>query len=145
MIDDDKLPRMQNVTLCEAQTVLFDHVRSVIFDEHELWLLQSLLQDYKIIILRYSFPTAGVKSSYIKDILVREFQDKIGFHPRPQRNQSDLVYDVAAGGTYIEAAITSIVVNSVQLVQNVAKRLIEEVDSINTVNWPPRVEDLEEE
>ena len=36
-------------------------------------------------------------------------------------------------------------VNSKQLVQNVAKRLMEGVDSINTVNWPPRVEDLEEE
>ena len=51
--------------------------RSVIFDEQGLRSLQSLLQDYKTIIARYGFPTSGVKSSYIKDNLVIEFQDKI--------------------------------------------------------------------
>lgn len=45
MSDDDKLPQMHNVTLREAQTIFLDHVRSVIFGEHELRSLQSLLQD----------------------------------------------------------------------------------------------------
>ena len=36
MSEDDKIPRMQDVTLREAQTMFFDHVRAVIFKEHEL-------------------------------------------------------------------------------------------------------------
>ena len=66
MTEDDKLPRMQHVTLREAQTMFFDHVRAVIFEEHELRSLQSLLRDYNAIIARCGFPTSGVKSSYIK-------------------------------------------------------------------------------
>ena len=43
MSEDDKLPHMHNVTLCEAQTMFFEHIRRVIFKEHELRSLQSLL------------------------------------------------------------------------------------------------------
>ena len=87
MSEDDKLLHMQNVTLREARTIFFDNIRRVIFQEHELRSMQSLLQDYTSIISRYGFPTSGVKSSYIKHILIQEFEDKIGFHSRPQRNQ----------------------------------------------------------
>lgn len=73
MSEDDKLPRMHNVTFRETQTVFFDHIRIVIFEEHELRSVQSLLQDYKSIISQYGFSTSGIKSSYIKDILTREF------------------------------------------------------------------------
>uniref|UniRef100_UPI00358FA70A uncharacterized protein n=1 Tax=Myxine glutinosa TaxID=7769 RepID=UPI00358FA70A len=93
MSEDDKLPRMHNVNLREAQTIFFDHIRTVIFEERELRSLQSLLKDYSSIISRYGFSTSSIKSSFIKDILTREFEGKIGFHSRPQRNQSDLVYD----------------------------------------------------
>ena len=41
MSEDDKLPRMHNVTLHEAQTIFLDHIRTVIFEEHELRSLQS--------------------------------------------------------------------------------------------------------
>ena len=95
MSEDDKLPRMQDVTLREVQTMFFDHVRAVIFKEYELRSLQSLLREYNATISRYGFPTSGVKSSCIKDILTQEFEGKIGFHTRPQRNESDLVYDLS--------------------------------------------------
>lgn len=36
MSEDDKLPLMHNVTLSQAQTMFFDHVKTVIFVEHEL-------------------------------------------------------------------------------------------------------------
>ncbi|CAB1416359.1 unnamed protein product [Pleuronectes platessa] len=145
MSEDDKLPLMHNVTLREAQTMFFDHVKTVIFVEHELRSIQSLLHDYTSIISGYGFPRSGVKSSYIKDILTREFGGKIGFNSRPQRNQSDLVYDTCGGGTYVEAALSSIGVSSEQLVHNVAERLRDDVKSIKLVPWPPRVEQLEEE
>lgn len=145
MSEDDRLSRMHNVTLQEAQTIFFDHIRMVIFNEHELRSLQSLLRDYNSIISRYGFPTSGVKSSYIKYILTREFEGKIGFHSRSRRNQSDLVYDTSGGGSYVEAAFSSIGVSSEQLVCNIAEQLREEVMSIKLVPWPPRVEELEEE
>ncbi|KAL8575003.1 hypothetical protein ACOMHN_064534 [Nucella lapillus] len=143
--EDDKIPCMQNVSRREAQTMFFDYVRTVIFQEHELRSLQSLLQDYNAIVSRYGFSTSGVKSSFIKDILTKEFEGKIGFHSRPQMNQSDLVYDTSGGGSYIEAALSSIGVSSEQLVSNVAKRLKEDIKSIKLITWPPRVEELEEE
>ena len=143
MTDDRKLP-LQNVTLREAQTEFFHHIQSVIFVEHELRSLQSLLSDYKKIISRYGFPTDGVKSSYIKDVLQREFKDKIGFHARPQRNVSELVYDTSAGGSYIEAVLTYIGVSSEQLVSNLSKRIINDVKATGTVPWPPSVDELEE-
>ncbi len=145
MSEDDKLPQMHNVTLREARTMFLDHVRSVIFEEHELRSLQSLLRDYCSIVSRYGFPTSGIKSSYVKDILTREFQDKIGFHPRSQRNQSELVYDCTGGGSYVEAALLSIGVSSEQLVCNVARRLRDDINSVKHVPWPPRVEELEQE
>ncbi|KAL8590504.1 hypothetical protein ACOMHN_010940 [Nucella lapillus] len=143
--EDDKIPCMQNVSRREAQTMFFDYVRTVIFQEHELRSLQSLLQDYNAIVSRYGFSTSGVKSSFIKDILTKEFEGKIGFHSRPQMNQSDLVYNTSGGGSYIEAALSSIGVSSEQLVSNVAKRLKEDIKSIKLITWPPRVEEFEEE
>ena len=74
-----------------------------------------------------------------------EFQGNIGFHPRSQRNQSELVYDSTGGGSYIEAALTSIGVSSEQLVCNVAKWLRDDINPVMHVPWPPRVDELEEE
>jgi hypothetical protein len=139
MSEDDKLPHMQN-----AQRVFFDHIRQVIFEEHELRSFQSLLQDYSSVISRYGFPTSRVKSSYIKDILIREFADKIGFHSRSARH-SDLVYNTSGGGSYVEAALSSIAVSSEQLVHNVADRIRDAIKSVKLVPWPPTVEKLEEE
>ena len=66
MSEDDLLPYMHNVTLCEAQAMFSDHVRRVIFKEHELRSLQSLLRDYSFIISRYGFSTSGVKSRSLR-------------------------------------------------------------------------------
>ena len=123
MTDIGKLPRMNNVTLSEAQTIFFDHIRTVICQEHELRSLQSLLRDYSSTLSQYDFPTAGVKSSYIKEILTIAFVGKIGFHCRPQRNQSDLVCDTYGSGSYVEATLIFIGVSSEKLVPNVAERL----------------------
>ena len=85
------------------------------------------------------------ESSYIKDILTREFEDRIGFHSRPQMNHSDLFYDTSGSGLYVEAALSSIGVSSEQLVHNVAIRLRDDIKSVQLVPCPPRVEELEEE
>jgi len=145
MSEDDKLPRMHNVNLRDAQAIFFDLIRTVIFDEHELRSCQSLLRDYNSILSLYGFPTSGIKSSFIKDILTREFQGKIGFHSRPQKNQSDVVYDTSGSGSYVEAALSSIGISSEQLVSNVSERLNDDVQAIQVIQWPPVVAQLEEE
>ena len=142
MSEDDKLPQMQNITYREVQTMFFDHTQKV---EHELRSLQSLLRDYCSIISPFGFPTSGVRSSFIKEILRREFKGRIGFHSRPERNHSELVYDVSGGGSYVEAALSSIGISTEQLIHNVAERLREDIKQIKLVPWPPRVEELEEE
>ena len=53
MSEDDKLPQMQNITYREVQTMFIDHTRKVIFEEHELRSLQSLLRDYGSIISQF--------------------------------------------------------------------------------------------
>ena len=144
MSEDDKLPQMQNITYREVQTMCFDHTQKVIFEEHELRLLQSLLRDYCSIISRFGFPTSGVRSSFIKEILRREFKERIGFYSRPERNHSDFVYDVSGGGSYVEAALSSIGNSAEQLIYNVAERLREDIKQIKFVPWSPTVEELEE-
>ncbi len=49
------------------------------------------------------------------------------------------------GGSYVEAALSSVGVSSEQLVHNVAEQLRDDIKSVKPVPWPPRVEELEEE
>ena len=85
-----------------------------------------MLTDYKNIAGNCGFPTSGVKSSYVKELL-REFGDKIVFHVRPQKNESEVVYDTDGGASYIEATISSLGIRNGQLVENVASKLRSEI------------------
>ena len=69
---EEKLPLMHDVTYREAQTMFIDHVRQVVFVDHEFITLQGLLREYKSIMETYGLPNLQVKSSYVKDMLVRE-------------------------------------------------------------------------
>ena len=67
---------LNQVTFREAQTIFLNHTRRVIFENHEIRTLKGLLSDYKNIVGNYGFPTSGVKSSYVKELLLREFGEK---------------------------------------------------------------------
>ena len=135
---------LNQVTFREAQTMFMDHVRCVIFEEHEIRSLQSLLRDYKSIVGTYGFPISGVKSSYVKEILLREFGDHIGFHQRLQKKQGEVVYDANGAVSYVDAAISSLGVGDQQLIENLAKRLRNDVNQTETLPWPPKVAELEQ-
>lgn len=62
--------------------MFIDHAHHVIFVDHEIRMLQGtgLLCDCKSILGSYGLPTLGVKSSYVKEVLLREFGSGIGFH-----------------------------------------------------------------
>ena len=117
MVNEQKLPLLNNVTFREAQTMFVDHARQVVFVEHEIRTLQGLLRDYQTIVGTNGFPTSGTKSSYLKEIHVGEFGDDIGLHKRHQKNQCEVVYDNAGEGSYVQAAISSIGISKEHLVQ----------------------------
>lgn len=143
-LTDEAAQHLQRVSLREAQALFFSHVRQVIFHDHEFRTLQGLVNDYTRIISNYGH-TSIVRSSYLKMLLVNEFGDTIGFHERQQKNVSELVYDTTAGGTYIEAAISSLGVSNDQLIKNIASRIKQDVIGTDTVAWPPYILELEKE
>ena len=135
----------QNINIDDARNLFFGHVDKVLFQEREIRSLQSLLSDYKLIVGDYGYDVGNIKSSYLKEILVKEYGQSIGFKERPQKNHSDWVYDVAGGGTYIDAAINSTGVSDEQLMKNLCGRLHVKIKETKSVSWPPRIDQLEEE
>ena len=85
-----------------------------------------------------------VKSSYLKDLLINEYKETIGFKERSVVNKSEWVYDVGGGGNYIEAAISSLGISDEQLIQNLAPRLSKKIKDSPTIPWPPHLDHLEE-
>lgn len=100
---DDYAIHLQNVSLSEARSLFFKHIDNVIFNEHEIRSLQALLADYKHIVGDYGYQVGDVKSSYLKKLLINEYQETIGFKERREINKSEWVYDVRGGGDYIDA------------------------------------------
>ena len=47
----------------------------------------------------YGLPNIGVKSSYIKEILVHEFDYGTGFYAPPWKNQSEIVCDTSGSSS----------------------------------------------
>ena len=89
-LSDESTEHLQDVNIREALVLFFHHIRQVIFKDHEFRTLQSLLQDYKRIISNHGHSSI-VKSNYLKEILINEFVEDIGFHERIQKNASQLV------------------------------------------------------
>ena len=99
---------LQNVSLNLARTEFYRYVDEVIFKEHEIRTLQSLLQDYKTILRNYGYPVGDIRSSYLKELLESEYKDKIGFQERSAKKLGELVYDKKGGGDYIQYAVDSL-------------------------------------
>ena len=142
---EEKLPLKHDVTYREARTMFIDHVRQVVFVDYKIITLQGLLREYKSIMGTYGLPHLGVNSSYVKEMLVHEFGDVIGFHVIPRKNQSELLYDTSGSTSYIEAVISLLGINNDQLVQNVASVLRNEIRKLRKLPWPLQVRELEQE
>ena len=76
--------------------------------------------DYKRIVGDYGYPVGDIKSSFLKDLLLVEYKNTIGFKERNERNKSELVFDAKGGGDYIQCAISSFGISDEQLIQNIA-------------------------
>ena len=133
------------VHLAEVCEMVFKDVHRVILDLNELRTLQGLLLDYNNIMHNFGYDESITKSSTIKQMIVKEFKNKIGFHDRFVKNTSTIVYNASTGGSYIEAAINSWGVNDEQLLNTVARRLREKLKDETAIYWPPHVEELEQD
>ena len=134
---------LQNVSLNLARTEFYRYVDEVIFKEHEIRTLQSLLQDYKTILRNYGYPVGDIRSSYLKELLESEYKDKIGFQERSAKKLGELVYDKKGGGDYIQYAVDSLGITDEQLIKNVVLRISKEIKETPELPWPPTIEELE--
>ena len=134
---------LQGMSLKDARNLFFRHVDSVIFQEHEIRSLQSLLSDYKRIVSDYGYPVGEIKSAYIKELLVAEYNGDIGFQKRCEKNMSEWVYDTKGGGDYIQCAVMCLGISDEQLIRTVASRISQEMKNTPSIPWPPNIEELE--
>ena len=136
----------ENVTHFEMKNLFLRYVDEIIFGDHEIRTLQSLLFKLKRLSFEYGFTCGEVRGSCIKDMLIREYGDIIGFRERAEKNKSELVYNVGGGGDYINMAVTSLGISDEQLVQNVSSRLgTNIIDDTFRSPWPPHVDELEDD
>ena len=133
------------VRLAEVREMFFKHVHRVILDLNEPRTLQGLLLDYNNIMHNFGYDENITKSSTIKQMIVKAFKNKIGFHDHFVKNTSTIVYNASTGGSYIEAAINSWGVSDEQLLNTVARCLREKLKDETAIYWPPHVEELEQD
>ena len=76
---------LQNVFLIEAKYLFFRRDQKVIFEEHEIRSLQSLLKEYMAIMENYNHIVVRLNSSFLKTLQIREYGENIGFQIRHQR------------------------------------------------------------
>ena len=93
VFSDEVHTHLQSVSLIEGKYLFFRHVQKVILEELEIRTLQSLLKEYMKVMADYYHSACGVKSSFLKTLLIREYGDSIGFYTRHQKNESEVVYD----------------------------------------------------
>ena len=55
------------------------------------------------------------------------------------------MYHVTGGGSYIDAVLYATGISDEQLMQNLCSRLHSKINETECVQWPPRIDQLEEE
>ena len=117
----------------------------MIFKNREIRQLQWLLSEYKLVVGDYGLAVGDVKSRYLKQLLIKEYGERIGFKEAHQKNQSEWVCDVAGGGSYVDATLYATGISDEQLMQNFCNRLHLKINETNCVKWPPRIDEIEEQ
>ena len=72
----------------------------------------------------YYHSACGVKSSFLKTLLIREYGDSIGFYTRHQKNESEVFYDWRNSSSYVEAAISSIEITDETLIKDWRRKIL---------------------
>ena len=139
VLSDEDHIHFQNASLTEAKYLFSRHVRKVIFEEHEIKTLQSLLTECMTIMENYNCSAYGVESSFLKTLLIREYGESTGFHAWHQKNKSEVVYDKRNCSSYVETAISCMEITDETLIKHCAKRLVGKVKDKDPFPWPPKI------
>lgn len=83
----DDAMHLQNVSLFEAKGLFLKHVDDIILNEHEIRSLQDLLAHYGRIVSDSGYQVGHLKSTYLKELLINEYQETIGFKERREINK----------------------------------------------------------
>ena len=89
--DRQREDNIQNVNYEEVKQKFFRHVYEKLFEEGEVRTLKSLTKEYEQIRLNFGI-VSEIKSSYVKDLLIKEFGQQLGFASRESVNKSPIVY-----------------------------------------------------
>lgn len=81
----------------------------------------------------------GVKSSFIKKLLVHEFGETTGSYDRFKMNESTFVYD-SQDGSSTETTTDSWSISIQQLLQNTVQPINKEVHDLTHISRPPTVD-----
>ena len=63
------------------------------------------MTDYKPAVGNHGLAVGDVKSGYLKQLSIKEYDEWTGFKEPRQQNQSKWVYDVTWGAIYIDSAL----------------------------------------
>ena len=83
---DDSTMATPDNRLTEINALFYDHVRKSIIEWNEPRTLRSLLLDYQNIGKNFDYSLETVKTRTIKQMILNEFPDDIGFHERYHAN-----------------------------------------------------------
>ena len=144
-LSDARTLNIHNVSLPVIRQLFFKHIRKTIVEYNEPRTLRSLLSDYELIANNSGITVGTIKTSYIKELVEKEFKDELGFHERYHHNQSTIVFKRGEGGSFIEAALYSWGISDEQIVNTAARRLKEHLKENKGPSWPPSVEDMEKD
>ena len=134
---------LQNVSENEIEQNFINYISTTILDDEEPKTLKCLCKEYTDMLLNFGF-FKTIKSDRMKDLLICNFGEKIGFHPQIQRNKSDIVYSTEKGKTYFEAIINGSEITDAELFFIAANRMRERIKGYkkNRMEWPPSVNNL---
>ena len=71
--------------------MFFKKVDQIVFTEHRIRSIQSLLHEYRQIGTEYVFDMVKFKFPHVKKALIKEYGDDIRFHERPGKSKSEFV------------------------------------------------------
>ena len=135
--------------LCWTEHVL-RNLNNQLEDSHlrnryrEIRQLQWLLSDCKVAVGDYGLEVGAVKSGYLKQLLTKEYGGRIGLKEPFQKNQNEMVYDVAGGGSYNDTALYAASIHDKQRMQNLCSRLNSKINETECVQWLARIDQLGE-
>ena len=128
---------IQNVNYEDVRQQFFRHVFEAIFEDGEVRTLKSLTQQYEQIRLNFGI-ISKIKSSHVKEMLIKEFGGQIGFEERDNVNQSTIVYNKSLTGTYLKSVVDLSGIKTAEILKAAAKRLREELKSKTpSMDFPP--------